>query len=408
MSIAITECGRSVNSHPMTATLQSSNIPLEDFFSAYYECRKHKRRTTSQMEFELNMEENLISLCEDVNSRRYDIGRSICFCITRPKLREVFAASFRDRIVHHIIMQRLEPLFEAEFIDDNYNCRKGKGVLYGVERLRDKMNDITDHGREEAWIAKFDIRGFFMAIDKRILLERLRSFIDGRYFGQDKYLLLWLVENVVTHEPQNNCTRKGDVSLWGNLSPSKSLFTCKPFCGLPIGNLTSQNFGNFYLHEFDKMMTAEFGGYYGRYVDDFYIMSKDKNKILEIVHRIREELSAIGLTLHDDKVYVQRASHGVVFIGSVVKCGRIYSGSRTIDNMVSVILHYNNMCGSHKASEIMSRLNSYLGFMRHTLSYAIRWKVLKMLNVDWWDYIQVNDNLTKVSLCQKDSSIPIM
>jgi len=71
----------------------------------------------------------------DVHNRTYEMSPSICFIVTRPKKREVFAADFRDRVIHHVIMQRLEPLFEDRFIDDNYNCRKNKGVLYGVKRL---------------------------------------------------------------------------------------------------------------------------------------------------------------------------------------------------------------------------------------------------------------------------------
>ena len=114
-------------------------IPLEDFFKAYYDCRKHKRSTFNALQFEINYEENLVQLYQEVNSKTYKIGKSICFLIKRPKLREVFAADFRDRIIHHVIMQRLEPLFENDFIEDTYNCRKGKGVLYGVKRVHEMI-----------------------------------------------------------------------------------------------------------------------------------------------------------------------------------------------------------------------------------------------------------------------------
>jgi len=104
-------------------------IPLESFFDAYFDCRKHKRSTPNARHFEINYEEKLIELWHEVNTRQYVIGKSICFLVHRPKLREVFAADFRDRIVHHIIMMRLEPLFEEMFIDNTYNCRKGKGTF---------------------------------------------------------------------------------------------------------------------------------------------------------------------------------------------------------------------------------------------------------------------------------------
>ena len=79
-------------------------IPLKDFIQAYYDCRKHKRNKINSLEFEIDWERNIIKLWREVNTGHYSIGRSICFLVRRPKLREVFAADFRDRIIHHIIM----------------------------------------------------------------------------------------------------------------------------------------------------------------------------------------------------------------------------------------------------------------------------------------------------------------
>ncbi|MBQ0074666.1 MAG: hypothetical protein KBT34_10775 [Prevotella sp.] len=374
-------------------------IPLKDVFTAYYECRKNKRRTNSQLTFELNLEENVINLWREINERTYEIGTSICFCITRPKLREVFAADFRDRVVHHVIMQRLEPLFEEEFIEDTYNCRKGKGVLYGVDRLNDKLNAITENYTKDAYIAKFDICGFFMAIDKTILLPRLITFVEERYEGEDKELLLWLIEKVVAHKPQENCERHGDLRLWDRLAPNKSLFSCGENKGLPIGNLTSQNFGNFYLNEFDHIMIKEFGKGYGRYVDDFFVISKDKEKILQFVPTIRNYLeNELRLKLHHDKVYVQEVRHGVKFIGSVIKQGRKYVGNRTIDNIYKTIRYYNKRINQGNAIPFMQTLNSYLGFMIHSKSYARRMEVIKSIDEEWWQYMVLDKNKTKVNI----------
>ena len=85
---------------------------LKKVLEAYFQCRKNKRNTKNAIEIELNLEEECVKLLNDINNRTYEIGKSICFVVTRPKYREVFAASFRDRIVHHIIINELEPLFE--------------------------------------------------------------------------------------------------------------------------------------------------------------------------------------------------------------------------------------------------------------------------------------------------------
>jgi hypothetical protein len=99
-------------------------MELQALFDAYYECRKNKRKTRSAIEFEMNYEANLFCLYEEILQRTYRIGKSIAFIVNRPVKREIFAGAFRDRIVHHVIIASLEPLFEKRFIYDSYACRK--------------------------------------------------------------------------------------------------------------------------------------------------------------------------------------------------------------------------------------------------------------------------------------------
>ena len=128
------------------------HVTIEDVTLAYYECRRTKRRTTSQIEYELDYEMNNLQLWRELNNGTYQIGQSIGFCITYPKLREVFAAKFRDRIVHHLVMRKFLPLFDAQMIESSYNCRKGKGAIYGVRDMQQKMRRITHNGKRTAWI----------------------------------------------------------------------------------------------------------------------------------------------------------------------------------------------------------------------------------------------------------------
>lgn len=162
----------------------------------------------------MNYEENLVKLWQDVNSKTYEIGQSICFIVTRPKLREVFAADFIDRIVHHVIMMRLEPLFEEVFIDDAYNCRKNKGTLYGVKRLKEHIRVCSENYTKDCWIGKFDMQRFFMSIHKPTLFKMLKSFILENYKGADIDILLYLVKKVVLNKPHYNCIRRSQPNLW--------------------------------------------------------------------------------------------------------------------------------------------------------------------------------------------------
>lgn len=110
-------------------------LDIETLYAAYEDCKKHKQSTKSCLEFKRNEIENLYSLYKDLNDLTYTIGVSTAFVITRPKIREVFAADFRDRIVHHLVVMKTLHLFEKNFIQDTYSCRSGKGTLYGIRRV---------------------------------------------------------------------------------------------------------------------------------------------------------------------------------------------------------------------------------------------------------------------------------
>lgn len=127
-----------------------------------------------------------------------------------------------------------------------------------------------------------------MSIDKNLLYKYLREFILARYHEPDQLLILELVEKVVFNDPEQNCHIKGRRSDWDGLPPSKSLFTSGKGKGLPIGNLTSQIFANFYLNFFDHYVKYDLGiEYYGRYVDDFVIVHEDKDFLIDVQDKLR-------------------------------------------------------------------------------------------------------------------------
>ena len=362
-------------------------IPLEDFFEAYYQCRKHKRRTHNALMFERNYEQNLAKLWYEVNTKSYEIGESICFLVSRPKLREVFAADFRDRVIHHIIMMRLEPLFEEVFIEDNYNCRKGKGTLYGVIRLFEQIKEFTENYTKPCYVGKFDLCGFFMSIHKPTLWKMLEAFIDEKYFGKDKEILLYLVRKVVLHCPEKNCRRNTNKAKWKKLPKNKSLFTCGEDYGLPIGNLTSQCFANFYMHYFDLYMKQYFP-FYGRYVDDYYVLASTKECIIEHVNDMDKYLrTVLKVHLHPDKIYIQDYRKGVKFVGSVVKRNRMYIGNQTVSGMYDKIRFFNENICKEEVEHLMQSLNSYLGFLKHYKTYNIKKKMMTLIDPKWYNYI---------------------
>jgi len=170
-----------------------------------------------------------------------------------------------------------------------------------------------------------------MSIDKNILYNNLEKFLIERYKYDDLDHILWIAKTIIYNRPEKNCILKGNKELFKQLPDNKTLFKSNGL-GLPIGNLTSQIFANFYLAPLDNWLSHEFCGY-GRYVDDFICISTNKEKLIEFIPKIKDFLKQeLHLNLHPNKIYIQEIHKGVNFIGSVIKPYRIYTGNQTITN----------------------------------------------------------------------------
>lgn len=385
-------------------------VTLEDLFQAYYDCRKHKRNTANALKFELNYEENLIQLWQEINEGTYRVGRSVAFIVDKPVKREIFAADFRDRIVHHLLINKLNHLFEKDFIYDSYSCRKGKGTLFGVKRLYRFIRDCSANYTRDCYILKLDLQGFFMSIDRSLLSDMLREFIGSRYDAPDKELLLRLTELIVMNDCTEGCVTKSKPESWTGLPVNKSLLfqrrrgiTSK---GLPIGNLTSQIYANYYLSAFDHYMKSELKvRYYGRYVDDFFVVHNDKQYLMGLIPEIERFLKErLGLTLHPNKRSLHHYQQGIQFVGAYLLPNRIYIARRTKGNFYARIHGINQRVRENKErlseSELqhfVASVNSYLGFMRHYKTYKLRKKMLYSLAARFDRYAHPAKAYTKVA-----------
>ena len=360
----------------MQLELFNETIPLEDLFEAYYECRKHKRNRTGALQFEVDLEKNLVELWEEINAGTWEPRPSTVFIVEKPVIHEIFAASFRDRIVHHLVIGRLNALFEKYFIFDSYSCRKCKGTHFGVSRAIRFMRRS-----DPAWVLKLDIQGYFMSINRTILYKKLETFIDEQYHAPDKERIKELCRIIIFNNPTKNCIFHSPPEKWDKLPKDKSLFTAKKDCGLPIGNLTSQVFSNFYLTGFDHFIKNECGIVnYGRYVDDCLFIHNSRMFLKNLVSKIQIYLhNNLGLTLHPRKIYFQFCKKGVKFLGCFIKPSHIVVNHRTLQNFKHTLHLYNRIVINRKPdreeiSAFISSVNSYLGIVRHYKTYKYRRK----------------------------------
>jgi retron-type reverse transcriptase len=358
---------------------------LVNLFTAYFEARKNKRNTINQLRFEINYESQLINLWESLINRTYKLLPSIAFIVEKPVKREVLAADFRDRVVHHLLFDLVSPVFEATFIPESFSCRKGKGTHYGIRTLYESIERCSNFYKTDCFVLKMDIKGYFMSINKNLLSAKLHDKIkhSTQLTGSFRSLALYIIDIILSDDPTKNCIIRGVSSDWSGLPPTKSLFHAQQDCGLPIGNLTSQLFSNIYLDEFDHYVKESLGfEYYGRYVDDFYLVHNDEQYLKRMIPVIREYLwRSVKLELHPNKIYLQHYTRGINFLGATLKPGRIYVSRRTRTNFILKISDWAEKLNGTAPSrdelvQLRSSVNSYLGIMKHYRTFNIRKRVL--------------------------------
>jgi len=376
---------------------------LVDLFKAYYDSRRNKRNTINALNFEIAYETNLFKLYEELISGSYVIKPSICFINEKPVKREIFAADFRDRIVHHLVYNYIAPVFEKRFIHDSYSCRLGKGTHYGIKRVNRFIRSCSRNYHEDCYILKMDIKGYFMSMERNLLYSFVREELLKKAAKLDFNLPLTmsLIEKIIFNDPTKNYVLKGSINDWNGLPPSKSLFHSGDNKGLPIGNLTSQLFSNIYLNPFDHFVKKDLGiKYYGRYVDDFVIIHPDKTYLRLLISKIREYLkSELKLEIHPKKIYLQHYTKGVQFLGAVIKPYRMYVATRTKTNFYHAIASQNAklLAGKKPSKEdcanFLSSMNSYLGILKHYKSFKLRGKLINQhLSAEWLEYFQCDNN----------------
>lgn len=357
-----------IDSTPIFDT--SPFVFLLDLYRAYKDARRHKRSRDYQLRFERNAESELVQLRDAILSGKYRPGASTCFIIHDPKMREVFAAQFRDRVVHHLLYNYIEPLLIPGFIRDSYSCIPGSGTHYGILRLEDSIRTVSCNYSRPCFVLKLDIQGYFMHINRRRLLEICLNALEPFLNRLDYPLVKYLLEVIVLDDPTLNCRRRGSPLDWDGLPESKSLFHSPQGCGLPIGNLTSQLFSNVYMDVFDKYMVSLVGeGRYGRYVDDAFIVGENKEALRRIIPLAESFLQKeLGLSLSRNKIAVFSAYRGVEFLGAYLKPFRRYVSNKCLKRMEGKMALWED----HPPEHPMQSINSYLGITSHYRAYNIR------------------------------------
>jgi len=282
-------------------------IDPANLYRAWRKARLGKSSRASVARFALNLERELTDLHTALRDGSYRSGRYRLFTIYERKPRQIAAAPFRDRVVHHAIMNIIEPPLDRTFIHDSYACRKDRGVHRAVDRYQRWC-------RIYRYALKIDIASYFASIDHEILKAQLARKL------KDKPLLA-LLEHIIDGSPP--VTAEADYFDGDDL-----LTPLERRRGIPIGNLTSQFFANFYLNGLDHFVKQQLGApAYLRYVDDMILLANDKPTLWRWRDAIDEYLAALRLRLHPRKCHLTPVECGLDVLGY-----RVYPGRRELRN----------------------------------------------------------------------------
>ena len=362
------------------------NLLLAELYVAELLARKGgKRKTMDTHGFEFNLFENLVKLRDALWSGYYYPSRGTVHVIFDPVQREIFAAPYVDRILHHWIVGTIMKWQEPRLIYDSYSCRKGKGTLFGIKRLQHHILSVSRNFKQGAYVVQLDISGYFMHIKRDVLYKRVIAGLDLQFpvGARDKrYLMLkWATAQVIFDDPTKGVRLQGTYRDWIGLPEDKSLMLQPAGQGMVIGNYTSQTFSNIYLDPLDRFITMTLGWkHYGRYVDDFYIVvsKEDLPRVKRDIAAIQKFLAGYGLSINRKKTKITEVHKGIKFLGAVVRGFRIFPGKRIVQNYYRAA--YEVATGQREPEVIVS----YLGMFSHFDAGKIHRKVFASVG---WDYI---------------------
>jgi retron-type reverse transcriptase len=257
-----------------------------------------KRKSPGLLDFFAHFEDEVWLLHDTLQDRTWRPGGYHTFIITSPKQRLISAAPFRDRVVHHALINVIGPLLERSMIDDSYANRAGKGTHRAIARYQHYL-------RRFRYVLKCDIRKFFPSVDHLLLKSMLHRMIacpDTR----------WLIDTVI----ESGNTGENPIDYFAGDDLFSPLERAK---GLPIGNLTSQFFANYYLNGFDHFVRESLRcrGYV-RYVDDFALFADSKAELWHMKDKVEHYLESIRLRLNPKATALYPSSDGRRFLGHIV------------------------------------------------------------------------------------------
>ena len=341
---------------------QNDTPPVSALFQAYYDCRITKRNSASALLFEERLERNLMNLYHDLVEGNYYPGQSTVFVVEHPKVREVWAADFRDRVVHHLLYNHIADRFHRRFIFDSYACIPNKGTHRAVARMEHFARSVTRNFSAPGFVLKMDVANFFVSINRLVLDALITPRIHEPFW-------LDLARTVLHRDPVPDAQVAGRPEMMRKVPKHKSLFYAPPNTGLAIGSLNSQFSANIIMNEVDQhakhilRLTR-----YVRYVDDITVFGNDPQALALIPAQVDALMQTkLHIRLHPNKTSINRLEHGFDALGYVIRPHARYLRRSTLRNGFNKV---NGLCRAKAPlSDVRQVAHSYFGILDHADAY---------------------------------------
>jgi retron-type reverse transcriptase len=298
---------------------------------SHINARKGKGHYLEVKRVNTDTEKMLRSLQESLIDQTFHTAKYATKRIYEPKERLIYKLPYYpDRIVHHAVMNVIQPIWDKVFIQDLYSAIPGKGLHQGSFRLRQFLKD-KDTTR---FCLKFDIQKYYPSIDHDILLDLIQRKIKCRK-------TLWLLEDIVR-----------------SAGGSKNA---------PIGNYLSQYFGNIYLNWFDHWIKEDLGRkHYIRYCDDGIILGSSRQELNGLCDQVNEYLKdRLDLTLNKKTMVIEVDKTGIDFLGYKTYRNYVLLRKSSARKLKKKIRYIEANAGKMQPSSIISSVMSYLGWLKH-------------------------------------------
>lgn len=316
-------------------------IQMDNLCLAYYKARKSKQQNVEVIDYGKNLNSNIKHLQKQIETGDIEVGNYEYFNISDPKRRQICAASFPERVLHHAIMNICHPVFERNLIYDTYATRKNKGIYAAIGKAKKAT-------KKYKYVAKLDMRKYFDSISHIILKQKLRIIFKD-------YQLIGIFDNIIDSY---------------RVSKNK---------GIPIGNLTSQYFANFYLSAADHFAKEQLKiPVYLRYMDDILMFKNNRAILKEKVNTFKNYIET-NLELQLKPVLINSCEKSVLFLGYTLYPNKILLNGRSKKRFKKKIVKYHQKLENSQwtEAEYQKHILPLLSFVKHAYTKKLRKLIFK-------------------------------